>query len=65
MTDFTVVHDTVFKVIWERFADIEAKIDKLQSMLEPKCHHEFTGQSMISQCYHCGIRRADVQQVLI
>ena len=65
MTDFTVVHDTVLKVIWERFAELEAKIDKLQLMLEPKCKHEFTSQSMASQCYHCGIRRADVPGVLL
>lgn len=65
MTDFTVMHDTVLKVIWERFADLEAKIDRLQSILEPKCKHEFTCQSMTAQCYHCGIKRADIPQICV
>ena len=65
MTEFTVVHDTVFKVIWERLDDMDARIDKLQSIIEPKCKHEFTSQSMASQCYHCGIRRADIPGVLL
>jgi hypothetical protein len=64
MTDFTVVHDTVFKVIWERFDALDEKMARLEAIISPKCHHEFTGTSMTSHCYHCGIRRSDVPQIL-
>ena len=56
MTDFTVVHDTVLKAIWERFAVIEVQMAHMYSLLCNSGIHDwhYTEEGTLPSCKYCG-----------